>query len=62
MWVRLEVAAMMRAIWCAFEALPAAKETAIVEHIFTLRIQCPVVALTRIARFTGDLHETVVQA
>lgn len=44
------------------EPFPSSEERAVVEHVLSLRIQRPVVALARISRLTWDLHEAVVQA
>lgn len=41
--------------------LAPAQEAAVVEHVLGHRVQRPVVALARVARFPRDLDETVVQ-
>jgi len=46
----------------ALEALAAAQKAAVVEHVLGGWVQRPVVALARVARLAGDLHEAVVEA
>lgn len=45
----------------ALVTLAPPQETAVIEHVFSHRVQRPVVPLARVARFPGDLDETVVQ-
>ena len=44
----------------AFEPFPAAQETAVVEHVLGGRIERPVIALARVARFTCYFDEAVI--
>lgn len=43
-------------------ALPSAQEAAVIEHVLGQRIQCPEIALARIARLAWYLYKAVVQA
>lgn len=43
------------------ETLSPAQKAAVVEHVFRLRVQRPVVALARVARLARDLDEAVVK-
>lgn len=42
-------------------ALPPPQEAPVVEHVFSQRVQRPVVSFSRISRLAGDLNEAVVQ-
>lgn len=42
-------------------SLATSEEASIVEHVLAGRIQSPVVSLPGVARFPGDLDETIVE-
>lgn len=43
------------------ESLPPSQEAAVVKHPLARWVECPIVAFAWISRFTGHLHETVVE-
>lgn len=44
-----------------FEALAATQEAAVLEHVTTVRMQCPETALAGLVRAAWDLDEAVVE-
>lgn len=52
----------VRAQVTALEPLPAPQEAAALEHVLCVRVQGPVVALSRPPRLSGDLDEAVVES
>ena len=42
-------------------ALPSAQEGPVVEHVYGRRVQGPIVPLPWVTRFSGHLHEAVVE-
>ncbi len=45
----------------SLEAFPSPQKAAVVEHIFRLGVECPVVAFARVAGFPWNLDEAVVE-